>query len=138
MSGAAPLGKALIDKLLQKAPQVKIREGFGMTELSPVGTITSLKKRVPGSVGILVPNAEMKIVDINSGESLGPNQKGELCFKGPMVMKGYLNNEEATKNTIKDGWLHSGDIAYYDEDEYVFVVDRLKELIKASLEFTGF
>lgn len=71
-----------------------------------------------------------KVIDEN-GKSLGPNQRGELCFKGNRIMKGYANDTEATKNTIdKDGWLHSGDIAYYDEDKQFYIVDRLKELIK--------
>lgn len=71
-----------------------------------------------------------KVIDEN-GKSLGPHQQGELCFKGDRIMKGYLNNTEATKNTIdKAGWLHSGDVGYYDEDKQFFIVDRLKELIK--------
>lgn len=62
---------------------------------------------------------------------MGPNQQGELCFKGDLIMKGYLNDKEATNNAIdKDGWLHTGDIGYYDEDKQFFIVDRLKELIK--------
>jgi 4-coumarate--CoA ligase len=66
-----------------------------------------------------------------SGEMLGPYEPGELCFRGPLVMKGYLNNPEATAQTIdKDGWLHTGDVGYYDDDECFFVVDRIKELIK--------
>lgn len=64
------------------------------------------------------------------GETLGPLQEGELCFKGPLIMKGYIGDEEATSATIKDGWLHTGDIGYYDNEEYIFVVDRIKELIK--------
>lgn len=71
-----------------------------------------------------------KVIDEN-GKSLGPNQRGELCFKGDRIMKGYVNDSAATENTIdKDGWLHSGDIAYYDEDKQFYIVDRLKELIK--------
>lgn len=65
------------------------------------------------------------------GNALGPNQEGELCFKGPLVMKGYIGDCEATANTIdKDNWLHTGDVGYYDEDFYFYIVDRIKELIK--------
>lgn len=71
-----------------------------------------------------------KVVDEN-GKSLGPNQPGEICFKGDLIMKGYVNDMEATKNAIdKDGWLHTGDIGFYDTDKHFFIVDRLKELIK--------
>lgn len=66
-----------------------------------------------------------------NGEALGPYQEGELCVKGPTIMKGYLNNEKATAETIdKDGWLHTGDVAFYDDEKFFFIVDRLKELIK--------
>ncbi|XP_059089856.1 uncharacterized protein LOC131885733 [Tigriopus californicus] len=130
--GAAPLGKALIDRFLKKAPQVKIREGFGMTELSPVGTITPNKSIVEGSCGLLMPNTEMKIVDLSTGTNLPSGKRGELCIKGPQVMKGYLDNDKATAQTIKNGWLHTGDIAYYDDQHYIYIVDRLKELIKVS------
>lgn len=70
-------------------------------------------------------------MDLKTGEALGPNQEGEICVRGALVMKGYIGNEEATKATIDaDGWLHSGDIGYYDEEGFFFVTDRLKELIK--------
>lgn len=73
---------------------------------------------------------DFQVIDEN-GKSLGPNRQGELCFKGDLIMKGYLNDNEATKNAIdKTGWLHTGDIGYYDEDKQFFIVDRLKELIK--------
>src|SRR5207248_11482990 len=72
-----------------------------------------------------------KLVDAASGEELGPNQEGEVCVRGPQVMRGYLNNPEATARTIdEDGWLHTGDIGYADEEGHFFIVDRVKELIK--------
>lgn len=71
------------------------------------------------------------MVDLTNGKSLGVNKTGELCFKGPMVMKGYYENPGATTETIdSEGWLHSGDVGYYDKDNNFFIVDRLKELIK--------
>src|SRR3989338_2331522 len=104
-----------------------------MTELSPVSHINPDDLVKDGSAGVLVPDMEAKIVNVESGEleGLGEKHTGELCVRGPNVMKGYLNNEAATRSTIDaDGWLHTGDIAYADEEGYFFIVDRLKELIK--------
>lgn len=84
-----------------------------------------------GSSGKVITYMSCKVRDPETGKSLGPRQIGELCFKGPMVMPGYYRNEEATKNSFtSDGWLLTGDLAYYDEEEYFYIVDRLKELIK--------
>lgn len=95
--------------------------------ISGLSTQITLK---PGSVGKAVFMAYIKVIDEN-GKSLGPNQRGELCFKTDRVMKGYVGDLKSTREIFdKDGWLHSGDIAYYDEENYFFVVDRLKELIK--------
>jgi len=130
---AAPFGEALANKYLAKAPHTVFKEAWGMTELSPLATVTPSSKSKIGSCGVLVPNTWAKIVDTENGQPLGPNQLGELCIKGPQVMKGYLGNEEATRSTIKDGgWLHSGDIACYDDQNRFYIVDRLKELIKVK------
>lgn len=84
----------------------------------------------PGSVGQLVEGCSAKIID-ETGKSLGPNQRGELCIKSNQKMIGYINNPKATSETIdKEGWLHTGDVSYYDEDKQFFIVDRIKELIK--------
>jgi acyl-CoA synthetase (AMP-forming)/AMP-acid ligase II len=84
-----------------------------------------------GSIGMPAPNTECKIIDLDAGSPLGPNQQGELCVRGPQVMKGYLNRPEATAATVDaEGWLHTGDIGYADEDGHFYVVDRAKELIK--------
>lgn len=104
---------------------------YGLTELS--GAATSVPKSRPklGSVGILVNEVTAKVVDPDTKELCGPNKYGELCFKGPCVMKGYMGNKTATSETIdEDGFLHTGDIGYYDEDKYFYIVDRMKELIK--------
>lgn len=84
-----------------------------------------------GSCGTVVRNAEMKIVDTNTGAPLPRNHAGEICIRGDQIMKGYLNNPKSTEETIdKEGWLHTGDIGYVDDDDQVFIIDRLKELIK--------
>lgn len=87
---------------------------------------------VEGSCGVVLPNTTIKIVDVATGQSVGPNQTGELCVKGPQVMKGYLDNPQATAETIREDWLHSGDIGYYDDKGHLYIVDRLKELIKVK------
>jgi acyl-CoA synthetase (AMP-forming)/AMP-acid ligase II len=110
-----------------------IRQGYGMTETSPV---THSSPAPPaelkfGSVGVAAPNTECKIVDLETGTALGPGERGEVWVRGPQIMKGYLNNPEATAQTIDiHGWLHTGDIGYADEDGHFFIVDRAKELIK--------
>lgn len=131
-SGAAPLDENLT-RACMKRLACDVRQGYGMTETSPV---THSSPADPaqvklGSVGVPAPNTESKIVDLESGELLGPNQEGEVCVRGPQVMKGYLNRPEATAGTIDaEGWLHTGDIGYADEDGHFFIVDRAKELIK--------
>ena len=132
--GAAPVGVSLIEDFLKKAPQAEFREVWGMTELSAIGTFTPAEGLVPGSCGKILPNTELKVVDLESGENLGPgsHNKGEICIRGPQVMKGYLNNEAETRHTLRDGWIHTGDIGYFDHDENIFISDRLKELIKVK------
>lgn len=136
-SGAAPLTEGLLQKFRQKIdnPEVLIRQGYGMTETSPVTFI--MPKLTPpskiGTIGVLYPGTEAKIISLTTGEVLGPNKTGELLVRGPQVMMGYLNNEQATSEVIdEDGWLHTGDVVYYDEDHYFYIVDRCKELIKVK------
>ncbi|KAL9952228.1 hypothetical protein ACROYT_G039450 [Oculina patagonica] len=132
-SGAAPLARDLEIGVGKRLPSlVLVRQGYGMTEMTISSHGFGMSDKVkPGSVGLLLPNLECKIIDPDTGKILGPNQDGEVCVRGPIVMKGYINNPEATAQTIdSDGWLHTGDIGHYDEDEYFFIVDRLKELIK--------
>lgn len=135
-SGGAPLGKELEDTVRAKFPQAKLGQGYGMTEAGPVLTmcLSFAKEPIdvkPGACGTVVRNAEMKIVDPENDSSLPRNQPGEICIRGDQIMKGYLNNPEATRETIdKEGWLHTGDIGFIDDDDELFIVDRLKELIK--------
>lgn len=131
-SGAAPLGPELTQACMDRLG-CGIRQGYGMTETSPVthSSPSSPEAVKFGSVGVAAPNTECKIVDLTTGESAGPRTEGEVCVRGPQVMKGYLNKPDATAITIdSDGWLHTGDIGYVDEDGHFFIVDRLKELIK--------
>lgn len=130
LSGAAPLSGEIAAEAGRRIG-VEIVQGYGMTELSPVTHFTPPGRNRPGSVGLTVPNTECRIVDPVSGESLGPDLEGELWIRGPQVMAGYLNNPAATATTLDaEGWLHTGDIARIDADGYLFIVDRLKELIK--------
>jgi acyl-CoA synthetase (AMP-forming)/AMP-acid ligase II len=143
MSGAAPLD-ADLGHAVAKRLSCKVVQGYGMSELSPVSHITpfdggrvNMHEDAPlSSVGWTVSNAASKLVDPETGKEIevpeeGLSQTGELWFKGPNVMAGYLNNETATKETIDDdGWLHTGDLAQVDHNGLVYIVDRLKELIK--------
>lgn len=131
-SGAAPLGDK-ISSACRERLSCDIRQGYGMTETSPVTHSTPAGRAniKLGSVGPPAPNTECKIVHPETGAELGPNQEGEICVRGPQIMKGYLNKPDATAHTIDaDHWLHTGDIGYADEDSHFFIVDRLKELIK--------
>jgi acyl-CoA synthetase (AMP-forming)/AMP-acid ligase II len=131
-SGAAPLGADLSNECMQRVG-CSIRQGYGMTETSPVTHSSPPRPEDMklGAVGTAAPNTECILVDPATNAELGPNQEGELWVRGPQVMKGYLNNPEATARTIdSDGWLHTGDIGYADEDGHFFIVDRVKELIK--------
>jgi acyl-CoA synthetase (AMP-forming)/AMP-acid ligase II len=133
MSGAAPLGGDLAGEVANRLGCL-VMQGYGLTETSPVTHMIpddEPGKNRAGSIGFPIPNTECKFVDVTDGRELGPNETGELWIRGPQVMKGYLNNPEATAATIDDeGWLHTGDTASADEDGYFFIVDRLKELIK--------
>ncbi|CAH1791187.1 unnamed protein product [Owenia fusiformis] len=128
--GAAPLSKELQEEVTARL-KCKLRQGYGMTELSPTSHISPKIGWKYGAAGICVPNTESKVIDLDTGVALGPHMDGEVCVRGPQVMKGYLNNYEATANTIdEEGWLHTGDIGHYDHNGHFYVVDRLKELVK--------
>ena len=132
MSGAAPLGE-----VLQRATADRIgcmvMQGYGLTESSPVTHITFDEPEWirPGTIGQLVPNQECRIVDPETGLDVEEGEDGEIWVRGPNVMRGYLNNPEATAATITtEGWLRTGDIGHADAEGYFTVIDRLKELIK--------
>ena len=131
-SGAAPLGKELEEAVARRLG-CEIYQGYGLTEVSGASHVNppDPKSMKSGSVGPGIANCLSRVVDVESGEDLGPNEQGEIWIKGPFLMKGYLNNAEATADSIDaEGWFHSGDIGYADDEGYFYIVDRLKELIK--------
>ena len=129
-SGAAPLGAELSRECSARLG-CDIVQGYGMTEASPATHVSTPRLNKAGSVGLCMPNTECKLVSVETGEELGAGGRGEICVRGPQVMKGYLNRPEATAQTVDaDGWLHTGDIGYADEEGFFYVVDRAKELIK--------
>ena len=131
--GAAPLS-AEMQQRIQDVMGFPIIQGYGMTEASPVTHADFLEPHLtrPGSIGPSLPDTDQKVVDVEDGETeVAPGETGELMVRGPQVMKGYYNNAQATRETLTDdGWLHTGDIVRMDPDGYVWVLDRLKELIK--------
>ncbi|CAD5313268.1 unnamed protein product [Arabidopsis thaliana] len=133
LCGGAPLSKEVTEGFAEKYPTVKILQGYGLTESTGIGASTDTveESRRYGTAGKLSASMEGRIVDPVTGQILGPKQTGELWLKGPSIMKGYFSNEEATSSTLdSEGWLRTGDLCYIDEDGFIFVVDRLKELIK--------
>jgi len=132
--GAAPFGPTMISNFMAKAAPnvIKFQEGFGMTESSPATHVQPKEDGFLGGCGFPLPNTMAKVVDLENGEPLPAGEDGELCVSGPQVMLGYHKNKRATKNTIKDGWLYTGDVARYREDGQFVIVDRLKELIKVK------
>jgi acyl-CoA synthetase (AMP-forming)/AMP-acid ligase II len=131
-SGAAPLSAELEVACGQRLG-CHMQQGYGLTETSPVTHWVSdkLADTLPGSIGPAIPNTECRIVDVATEQDVPAGEPGELCIRGPQVMKGYLNNPEATAHAIDaEGWFHSGDVARLDEDGSVWIVDRIKELIK--------
>lgn len=128
ISGAAALPVETIYNF-EKRFNVPLLEGYGLTEASPVVSVNPLKGiRKPSSVGPPIPGVEVAVVGEN-GKRLPTGMVGELIVKGPNVMKGYFNKEEETRGVLKDGWLYTGDMAKLDEDGYIYIVDRKKDLI---------
>jgi acyl-CoA synthetase (AMP-forming)/AMP-acid ligase II len=129
-SGAAPLTAELQEEAAARV-KCQVVQGYGMTELSPVTHATPEGINRAGTSGLAISNVESRIVDPDTGQDQPVGERGELWVRGPMVMKGYLNNPEATAETIDgDGWLHTGDVAIVDDDGFFSIVDRIKELIK--------
>ena len=134
VSGGAPLGADVQARLAARFPHAAVGQGWGMTEttVGATGPDRDLGT-VAGSVGRVLPNTELRVVDTETGTDLGPGERGELWVRGPQVMEGYLNRPQATAEMLDgDGWLRTGDLGTVDTAGNVFVVDRLKELIKVS------
>jgi acyl-CoA synthetase (AMP-forming)/AMP-acid ligase II len=132
LSAAAPLGGPVAEAFTARLG-TQLFQAYGMTEVSGATHVGSCEPESikPTSGGTLLPNTECLVVDPGTGEALDRGQQGEIWVRGPLTMQGYLGKPEATAITIDpDGWLHTGDIGYVDEDGDVFIVDRLKELIK--------
>lgn len=132
-SGSAPMPVELL-KEFERKTGAKILEGYGLSEASPVTHCNPpFAERKPGTIGIGYPNTEYKVVDLATGlEEVKPGELGELIIRGPQVMKGYWNMPEETNNTLRNGWLFTGDIARMDDEGYVSIVDRKKDMIIAG------
>jgi long-chain acyl-CoA synthetase len=128
--GGAPLQPDLVDKIDKSLAGGAPSTGYGLTETHGIVTANSgsLYVAKPSSCGRVVPTLEAKLVDENDNE-VPPGQPGELCVRGAIVIKGYLNRPEATADSIRDGWFHTGDVATIDDDGFVFIVDRIKDMV---------
>ncbi len=133
VSGSAPMPVELMDRF-ETAANAKILEGYGLSEASPVTHLNPLSgKRKPGSIGLPFPDTDARIVDLETGTHDMPiGEPGELIVKGPQIMQGYLNQPEETRDSLRDGWLYTGDIAVMDDEGYFFIVDRKKDIILAG------
>ena len=129
MSGAAPLD-AGVQAAASDRLGVAVLQGYGMTETSLAVSVMPQGSRQPGSSGMLLPGVEVQLRCPETGQELPDGERGEIHVHGPNVMQGYLNHPEATQDCLRDGWLRTGDIGYFDEAGHLFVVDRVKELIK--------
>ena len=132
MSGGAPLPAAVADEF-RKHTAAHVVEGYGLSEAGPVTHVGPLDgTAISGTIGLPIPDTDARVVDPLSGNELGPNTVGELLVRGPQVMLGYWENPEATADVIRDGWLHTGDLACCDEQGFFKIVDRIKDLIITS------
>jgi 4-coumarate--CoA ligase len=132
LSAAAPLGADVGEAVSRRLGGCAVIQGYGMTELSPVTHAVPHRTPRPGSVGITAPNTATRIVDPETLQDCATGEEGEVWIRGPQVMLGYHNRPEATAAMMRDGWLRTGDLGVVDEDGYLFIRDRLKELIKVK------
>ena len=128
VSGASPLAADVVHEFERRVPGVEIREGYGLTETTALVSTTPPGQRRLGAVGKAVPGSEIRIVD-DEGNDVPDGEEGEIICRSPMVMQGYWKSEDATADAIKGGWFYTGDIGKLDEDGYLFILDRKKDLI---------
>jgi long-chain acyl-CoA synthetase len=133
ISGSAPL-PVEVQEAFEKLTRGRLVEGYGLTEASPVTHSNPLQgERRVGSIGIPLPSTNARIVDLKTDQALPPGEVGELLIRGPQVMQGYLHMPEETAHVLRDGWLHTGDLARMDEDGFFTIVDRKKDLILSGI-----
>lgn len=132
ISGGASLPRILFEGFQRKFGRI-VQEGYGLSEATPVCTFNPASLVKMGSIGLPITHVTVSIQD-EDGNEMGVGEVGELCVKGPNVMLGYLNRPQETAYTLRGGWLHTEDLAYRDEDGYIFIVDRLKDMIISSGE----
>jgi long-chain acyl-CoA synthetase len=134
--GASPMSEAVLDRAISALPNAEFVQGYGMTELSPTATLLPWKDHLPEarargrhrSAGRAAPMVEVRVVD-PLGKPVPPRVVGEIVARGDNVMMGYWERPEETAKAIIDGWMHTGDAGYMDEDAYVYIVDRIKDMI---------
>jgi long-chain acyl-CoA synthetase len=127
-SGGSPLAPEVEAEFRRRVPSVSIRQGYGLTETAALISTNPVGRERPGSVGLPVPGCTVEILD-EAGQRLPAGQAGEICCRSPGVMRGYWRSPDATAEALRDGRLHTGDIGYLDDDGYLFIVDRKKDLI---------
>jgi long-chain acyl-CoA synthetase len=127
-SGAAPLAADVIAEFERRVPSAEIREGYGCTESSALISAQPREERKIGSVGKPVPGVTVRI-ELADGTDAGPGEDGEICVGGSTLMQGYWQSPEATEFALRDGWLHTGDVGHVDADGWLFIIDRIKDLI---------
>ncbi|MFL5824195.1 MAG: AMP-binding protein [Solirubrobacteraceae bacterium] len=127
-SGGAPLAPEVEEQFTRRVPSSSIRQGYGLTETAALISSSPVGRERAGSVGLPVPGTEVRILD-EAGEEVPTGEVGEICARSAGVMQGYWNSPEATEEALRDGWLHTGDMGYIDDDGYLYIVDRKKDLI---------
>ncbi len=130
-SGAAPLPLPVLDALQARFPDALIGEGYGLTEVTMMATANPSWRsgvRKAGTVGVAAYDTEVRVVDLD-GAPLPTGERGEVCIRGPQVMQGYLHRPEATAEVLSDGWLRTGDIGVFDDEGYLSIVDRAKDML---------
>jgi long-chain acyl-CoA synthetase len=134
--GASPMPPAVMERAMEVLPQVRFIQGYGMTELSPVATCLAPEDHRPNgsrpakltSAGRPVGTAEVRVVD-EQDRPVPVGTVGEIVVRGPMVMQGYWKRPDLTAQAVREGWMHTGDAGYFDEDGFLFIVDRVKDMI---------